>query len=121
MTHTSDEISVGGRYTFFTLCKNAHITAEAGSAGRCGNYAAGFDEDLEKTFFKALHINGLGSGKHDCSHTLCNMSALKDLSCDPHIGDTSVGAGTDDNLIDINISVLMDLIDGMSIFGKMRE
>ena len=49
------------------------------------------------------------------------MSALKDLSCDSHIGDTTVGTRSDNNLVDLNIAFFMYLIDCMSILREVRE
>ena len=49
------------------------------------------------------------------------MSALEYLCCGAQIVNTSVGAGTDDYLVDGNGVHLVDLIDGMCILRQMRE
>ena len=58
---------------------------------------------------------------YDAAHAFRHMSALEYLCCDAQIVNTSVGAGTDDYLVDGNGVHLVDLIDGMCILRQMRE
>ena len=46
MAHTSHKIPVGRCYTSFSLSEYAHISSEAGSAGRCADHAARIDESV---------------------------------------------------------------------------
>ena len=46
------------------------------------------------------------------------MSALDDIGCNTHIRDSSVCAGTDDYLIDLDIA---NFVDGLCILWKMWE
>ena len=121
MSHTSHEITVGRGDTSLSLRQDTHISAKAGSAGRCTYHCSRFDEGLKKSLFHCLHVDGLGGGDHDTAHSLCHMSACKYLRCGAQIVDTSVGTGSDHYLINGDRLHLVNLIDGMCILRQMRE
>ena len=76
MSHSSYEVAVGSGYGALVFGKYAHITAEAGSARRGGNYRARFNEYFNKPFAYGLQINFVGGGYDYRTDVLCNLSAI---------------------------------------------
>ena len=97
------------------------MSAKTRSAGRCGNDGTCLDEDLGKSFPKHLEINLLGSGDHDDTEPVSHLAAVQNIRCDTHILDPAVGTGTDDYLIDLDIALCVNLVNGLCILGKMRK
>ena len=121
MSHTSYKVAVSSRNAALTSGQNTHVSTKAGSAGRSAYDCSRFNKGLQKSLFHGLHIDGLGGRNYDAAHAFRHMSALEYLCCGAQIVNTSVGAGTDDYLVDGNGVHLVDLIDGMCILRQMRE
>ena len=100
MAHASDEVPVCRRYGAFPLCENAHVAAKAGSASGCGHYAAGFCKCLEVAEFKRLNPDALGCRYHDAANVRIDLAPLEDFGGDAQVGEPSVGAASDHDLID---------------------
>ena len=94
------------------------MTAETRTAGRCGNCTARLNEYLKQTFSHRTQIDLLRCGDDDGTNTLRNLSAAHELCSFLDVFVVAVGAGADNDLIDLD---LVDLIGGMRIFGKVRE
>lgn len=121
MSHTSDKVTIGRGDTSLAFCQDTHVSTKAGSTGRSAYDCSRFNKGLQKSLFHGLHIDGLGGRNYDAAHAFRHMSALEYLCCGAQIVNTSVGAGTDDYLVDGNGVHLVDLIDGMCILRQMRE
>ena len=67
------------------------MSAEAGTAGRCGNYHSGFNEGLQQTAAQSVEIDLLCCGDNDSAYALCNMLALYYLCGSLQVGVPAVG------------------------------
>ena len=121
MSHSAHKVSVCGGNTSLTLSENAHITAKAGTTGRSAHDCASLNEGSKKSLFHRLQINALRCGDHDAADALLHLAALQNLGCNAQIINSSVRAGTDDNLIDDDGIHRMNFIDRMRILRQMRE
>ena len=120
MSHASHEVPVGGGYASFSCGKYSHISAQAGSAGRCGYYRACFDESLQQTFLHSLKIYLLCAGYHYASDTVGDLSAFHYLSRSLRRSwILPVGAAAYHDLIYLYMSASASSI-GPGIVGKMR-
>ena len=104
MAHAAPEIAVCRRYAAFTGGQDAHVAAQARTAGRRRNNAAGVDEGIDVAFFHGFLVDFLAAGNNDAAHIWMDSTAFKDLGCNGKIFQTAVRAGTDDDLVDGNVS-----------------
>ena len=118
MAHTAHKVAVRGGDTDLTLAHTAHMTAQAGAAGRCGDGAASLQHILIDTLFNHLLDNILRSGQNDAADTVMYLTTLQDLRRGPHITDTAIGAGADDHLIDHNP---LHVPDQFRVAGQIRH
>ena len=89
-----------------------------GPASGCGHYASGFGEYLEVAEFKRLNPDALGCRNHDAANVRIDLAPLEDFGGDAQVGEPSVGAASDHDLIDRYVP---DLIYGTGVFWKVRE
>ena len=99
-------------------CEDAHVTAEAWSAGRGRYDRACLDEVHDEAFLQHLHVDVLGARDDDTAHIRCHLAATQDLCGFAHVLDTSVRAGTDDGLVDFDVLEAAELV---CVLRKMRE
>ena len=95
------------------------MAAQAGPAGGGGYHRAGLYKDIEQALVHTLEPDILGGGDDDAPHTLGHLAALEDLRGRPHILHPAVGAGADDRLVDLHLTVAF--IDGVGVFRQMGE
>ena len=114
MSHSADKVAVGGADRLFVLGENAHVSAETGAAGGCGDNRAGFDEYFKQTFSHGLKVYGLCAGNDDAANVFGNLAAFEDSRRCPEVFESAVGAGTDNGLVNfyflLPIFVLLLLI-----------
>ena len=99
-------------------CEDAHVTAEAWSAGRCRYDRAGFDEVHDEAFLQHLHVDVLGARDDDAAYIRCHLATTQDLCRLAHILDAPVRAGADDALVDLDVLEAAELV---GVLRKMRE
>ena len=106
MSHTSDKVSVGGRYRDLVCSEYSHISAKARSAGRCGYNAARIYKgiDISKSYTVLIYL--LCCRDHDISHTLGDMSSLEYLSSCLHIRKSAVCTRSDNYLVGCDVCKL---------------
>ena len=110
MAHPSAEIPVRGGQRSLPLGQNAHVAPEAGTAGRRADDASGLNKDIEKPLFEGLPVDLLGGRDNNEPHIRSNLFSLKDLGRDPEVIETTIGAGANDDLIDLDPSNFLDIL-----------
>ena len=118
MAHAADEVAVRRRDALLALRENAHVTAEAGSAGRRRDDATRFRELGEKPFLVRLDPDALRGGDDDAADAVGNLLALHHLRGDPEVADAAVRAAADHDLVDLD---RLDFVDRVRVLGEMRE
>ena len=118
MTHTAYKVTVCGRYGSLSFGQTSHMASKTRSAGRCADNTAGINKDPDKAFLDRLHVDRLCRRDHDRTDSVGDLTSLQNLCSNTQIRDTSVGAGTDHYLIDLNVT---GLCYSMCILRKMRE
>ena len=118
MSHTSHKVTVGCRYTTFSLCKNAHISAKTWSTGWSTYNCSCLNKCAKQSFFHCLKIDVLCCRNNDYTKTFLNLFAFQYLCCNSEIIHTSVCAGTNHNLID---GYITDFVNRFCIFRKQSR
>ena len=119
MTHSSDKIPVRGGYAAFSGRENTHMTAEARAASRCTNRSSGQNEVFQKAGFHAVQINLLRRRNDKHAYAIGYFFTAHDIRCFFKIAETTVGARSDNHLIDRDR--IFDFINGFCVFRQMRE
>ena len=86
--------------------------------GRRGDDASCIDEDVQIAFFYTLFVDLLGGRDDDRADILVDVFSFHNFRGYFHIGQSAVGTGSDDHLIDFHFT---HLVDGLGIFRKVRE
>lgn len=118
VSHSSHEVAVGRGNASLVFGENTHVPAETGTAGRGGNDGARVDKDIDQAFVDRLQVNVVGCGNDDATNALSHVSIFENGGCLPQIGNVTVGAGADDDLIDGDIPPFGRLF---RVFGQVRE
>ncbi len=116
MAHAAHEVAVGGGYAALTLGQDAHVAAQARTAGGGRDDAACINERRGPATEDALFVNIHGGGDDDAAHTFGNVLALEDVISGLHILQTAVGAAADDHLIDLDV---LALAGNVGILGQV--
>ena len=118
MTHAAAEVAVRRGDTFFTSRHDAHVAAQAGAAGRRRNGTAGGDEGFNITGLHGFHVDVLAAGNDDAADVGMDLVAFEDVGCNLQVFQPAVGAGADDDLVDLDVA---EGTDDLGIFRQMRE
>ena len=118
MSHAADKVAVGGGDGALSFAHDAHMTAQAGSAGGRGDGAAGFNEGLDESLLHGLEVDGLGGGDDDAADARGNLAPLEDFRRGAKVGDPAIGARADDGLLDLHA---LHLIDGAGVAGQVGQ
>ena len=100
------------------FCQNAHVASEAGAAGGRADHRAGREKYFKKPFLQGLTINLLGGRNDDESQGRGDLLPFQDLGCHPEVVEMAIGAGADDDLIDLDLSNLPHILDVGRDVGK---
>ena len=92
------------------------MAAQAGAAGGGGDGTAGLDKGGHVAQVDAVLEDLLGGGDDDAADVIGNLLALQDLGGDGHVFQTAVGAGADDDLVDLDV---LHLGDGTGVLGQV--
>lgn len=86
------------------LARMLHVSAKAGAAGRCGHCAACVDKGINVACMHGGKVNGRGGRNHDAPHPGMYFVSLEDTGCNGQIFQPSIGAGTNNHLVNGNVS-----------------
>ena len=115
MAHASDKVTVRRGNAALAGCQDAHVAAQARSARRCADYSARLDKGCKQALFHRLQVDGLCSGDHDTTYSLCYLMSFQDLRCGAKVGHITIRTGTDNDLIDNDVA---DLIKRYTDIGR---
>ena len=104
MAHAAHKVTVGGGHAALARGQDAHIAAQAGSAGGGGDHGARVDEGGDIAPLDALPVDLHGGGDDDAAYPRGHGFAIENPVRGFHILHTAVGAAADDHLIDLNIA-----------------
>ena len=121
MPHSSYEITVCCRYTFFSCCHNTHMSTHTRSTAWCVDCTSCVYEDFQKAFSDTLFVYLLCSRNDHNTYIRMNSMSLKNGSCFSHIFHSSVCTGSDHDLIDLDWFHCFDLVNRLRIARKMRK
>ena len=76
MTHTTDEVTVGGGDAALAGSKDAHVTAKARTTGRRGNDRTGVNKRSDVALLDAIAVDLHGTGNDDTTNTVGNLLAV---------------------------------------------
>src|SRR5215204_3337996 len=68
VTHAAGEVAIAGGNTHVVRPHDAHVAAQAWTAGTRCHYGSRVREDLDQTFFKSLLVDVLRGRDHDALH-----------------------------------------------------
>ena len=102
MSHAANEVAVCGGHSAFPFGKNAHVSAEAGSASRRGNHGAAFNKNFEKARFKSLEIYLLRGRDYNAPYAFRDFFAFENFRRSFQIVKSAVCAGADYRLVNLN-------------------
>ena len=117
MAHAAHKVAVGGGYAALPCRQDAHIAAQAGAAGGRGDDAPGIDERLGVAAQDALFVDGHRGGDDDAAHALGDMLAFQHFVGGLHVLDAAVGAGANDDLVDLDV---LTLFGEVGVLGQVR-
>ena len=84
------------------------MSTQAGTAGWRGDSGAGIHKDFKQTFPHRLAPDGRRSGDDNQPHVRVDMPAFEDCRGLTEIENPTVGAGTDDYLVEIDPTARRD-------------
>ena len=79
MAHAAAEVAVGGGYSALACSEDAHVAAQAGTAGRSGNGSAGINKGIDVTTVHSLLINLLGCRDDNHTHMVANLVTFENF------------------------------------------
>ena len=118
MPHAPDEVPIRRGYAALALCEYAHVSAEARPACRRRDDTSCLDESPEQPLLHRLKPDALRGGDHYCPYAVRHLASAHHLCGDAHVGDASVRARSDDNLVDGYLSRIPHRPD---VGRQMRE
>ena len=103
-TLTAFKVTVGGTGTSLLGREDIGVHTQAHGASRLSPIETGIGEDLVKALSFGLLLNQTRPrDNHGMFNVGCNLLASNHLGCCPKIFDTGVCAGTDENLVQLDI------------------
>ena len=121
MPHSSYEIAVCCRYTFFSCCHNTHMSTHTRSTAWCVDCTSCVYEDFQKAFSDTLFVDLLCCRNDHNTYIRMNSMSLKNGSCFSHIFHSSVCTGSDHDLIDRQSSSHCPEDAGMLLLDGLRK
>src|SRR5271157_1434324 len=110
-TLTALKIAVRGRSATFARRQTVGIHRQTHRAARFPPFETGGEENLVQTFSFRLFLDQPGAGNDHGVDMAGDLAALRDFSGFAQILDTAIGAGADEDAVDLDVGRLFAALE----------